>query len=381
MRGNITRRGKTSWRIKFDYGYNPDTGKRLTHVETVKGKRADAVALLARRLTERGEGELVRTTGDTVADYCSHWLANIAPAITAPKTCERYAEHLRNHINPALGKLALQKLGGTDIDAFYAHLRSNGRRDGRGGLAPATITHIHKLLAQILKSAVKAKKLRRSPMADVQTTPKLRQEEVMVLDEEQLTNLLAHLRGGPLYVPVLIAACTGLRRGELLALRWCDIDLDKATLRVAQVLEFVGKELRFKAPKTERSRRTIALPASAVAELRAHRKEQWEHCLKLGVGRFDLVFPHYDGTPRGPDRFGDNFSRAAKEIGLSCTLHGLRHTHITHLLRSGIPVHVVSARAGHASATVTLNVYAHLLSGDQEAAAAMTDAALRKMLT
>jgi integrase len=381
MRGNITRRGKSSWRIKFDCGYDASTGKRLTHLETIKGKRADAVALLAKRLTERSDSELVRMTGDTLADYCGHWLLNIAPAITAAKTRERYAEHIRNHIAPALGGIALQKLGGTDIDAFYTHLRTNGRADGGGGLAPATIAHIHKLFAQILKSAVKAKKLRRSPMADVQTTPKARQEEVAALDDAQLAALLAHLRGGPLYVPVLIAACTGLRRGELLALRWCDIDLDKATLRVAQVLESVGQGLRFKAPKTERSRRTIALPASAVTELRAHRKEQWEHCLKLGVGRFDLVFPHWDGRPRGPDRFGNNFSRAAKEIGLSCTLHGLRHTHITHLLRSGVPVHIVSARAGHASATVTLNVYAHLLSGDQEAAAATTDAALRKLLT
>lgn len=148
-------------------------------------------------------------------------------------------------------------------------------------------------------------------------------------------------------MPVLLTASTGLRRGEVLALYWADVDLDRATLRVAQVVEFVGTKISFKAPKTERSRRTIALPASVVTELRAHRKDQWEHCLKLGVGRFDLVFPRWDGRVRDPDRFGDTFSRLAKEAGVRCSFHGLRHTFvITHLLRNGVAVHIVSAMAG-----------------------------------
>ena len=380
MRGNITRRGKSSWRIKFDYGYDAITGKRLTHLETVKGSKADAVNLLSKRLAERGEGNLVRSNADTVGGYAHHWLTNIAPAITSPKTRERYAEHIKTHITPKLGRVPLQKLGATEIDAFYTHLRERGRCDGKGGLASATVAHIHKLLTQILKSAVKLRKIRRSPMEDIQTKPKNQNDEVKALDEQQINALFAAVKGTPLYMPVLVAASTGLRRGELLALRWCDLDLDGATLRVAQVLEFVGKRLSFKEPKTKRSRRTIALPASVVSELRTHRKEQWEHCLKLGVGRFNLVFPRWDGRVHDPDRFGNTFSQTAKQAGLRCTLHALRHTHITCLLRNGVPVHVVSARAGHSSASVTLNVYSHLLSGDQEAAAATMDEALRRVL-
>jgi Phage integrase, N-terminal SAM-like domain len=177
MRGNITRRGKSSWRIKFDHGFDPTTGKRLTHFETVHGSKRDAVNLLVKRLAERGDGHLVRPTRDTVADYARHWLTNIAPAATANKTRERYAEHLSAHIIPRLGNIALQKLEATDLDAFYMRLRTKGRRDGKGGLAPATIAHVHKVLTQILKSAVKARRLRRSPMEDVQTKPKARQEE------------------------------------------------------------------------------------------------------------------------------------------------------------------------------------------------------------
>jgi len=229
----------------------------LTHFETVHGSKRDAVNLLPKRLAERGDGQLVRPTVDTVADYARHWLTNIAPGVTANKTRERYAEHLSAHVIPVLGHIALQKLEGTHIDAFYAHLRAKGRRDGKGGLAPATVAHIHKVLTQILKSALKARKLRRSPMDDVQAKPKARQDEISILDDRELAALLAHLRGHWLYMPVLLTAATGLRRGELLALRWSDVDLSAATLRVAQVMEFVGSKISFKAPKTERSRRTM----------------------------------------------------------------------------------------------------------------------------
>src|SRR4029077_13884798 len=102
-----------------DYGYDAITGKRLTHLETVKGSKADAVNLLSKRLAERGEGNLVRSNTDTVAGYAHHWLTNIAPAITSPKTRERYAEHIKTHITPKLGRVPLQKLGATEIDAFY----------------------------------------------------------------------------------------------------------------------------------------------------------------------------------------------------------------------------------------------------------------------
>jgi integrase len=243
---------------------------------------------------------------------------------------------------------------------------------------PATIAHIHKVLTQILKSAVKARKLCHSPMDDVQTKPKARQEEIRILGDKELAALLAHLRGHWLYVPVLLTAATGLRRGEVLALRWSDIDFSAATLRVAQVMEFVGPRISFKEPKTERSRRTVALPASVVLELKAHRKVQAEHCLKCGFGRSELVFPRWDGKPHNPDRFGDYFKREVLAAKLPrVTFHSLRHTHITCLLRNGVPVHVVSARAGHASPTITLTTYAHLLCGDQEAAAATMDALLR----
>lgn len=378
MRGNITRRGHSSWRIKFDTGYAED-GRRTYYFETIRGTKVDAAALLTKRLAERDEGLLVQHSNTTVLAYARHWLENIAPATASARTRERYAELIESHIGPHLGEAPLQKLDGTRIDAFYAKLSRAGRLDGKGGLAPQTVRHIHRLLSQILMSAVKAQKLRSTPMQAVQATPKVPRAEIQVLTEQALAALLQHLKGKPLYVPVLLAASTGLRRGELLALRWSDIDFDKATLKVAQSVELVAGTISLKQPKTERSRRVIALPEQVVTELKAYRKEQSEDCLALGLGRIDFVFPQWpDGGLRDPSSFSKAFAAEVKSAGIPpVTFHGLRHTHLTHLLRSGVPVHIVSARAGHARATVTLNTYAHLLSGDDRRAAAIMDAALK----
>ncbi|MFD1983541.1 tyrosine-type recombinase/integrase [Mesorhizobium newzealandense] len=383
MRGNITRRGKSSWRIKFDLGTDPVTGKRLTQVATVRGTKKEAEAELNRRLHQVDEGTFVERSVATVAEYCRHWISTIAPAKASAKTLERYGEIVEQHIIPRLGATALQKLDGTKIDEFYQHLRTAGRRDGKGGLSPQTVQHIHRLLSQIMSSAVKARKLRISPMAGVQTTPKVRAEEIQVLDDNELASLLRHLKGRSIYMPVMVAASTGMRRGEVLALRWKDIDLDRGSLQVSQVVEETKAGLAIKEPKTDRSRRTIALPARLVVELRRHRKELAEHRLKLGQGKDDkdLAFPTWDGRIRTPRPFSKEFAREAAVAGVPhVTFHGLRHTHITHLLRSGVPVHVVSARAGHANPSVTLNIYAHMLPGQQEGAAAVVDIALRSAL-
>lgn len=383
MRGNITRRGKASWRLKFDLGTDPVTGKRLTQFATVRGTKKEAEAELNRRLAQVDEGTFVEKSGATVADYARHWFTSIAPSKASAKTLERYGEIIEKHLVPQIGAVPLQKLDGPRIDALYQHLRTAGRLDGKGGLAPQTVQHVHRLLSQILSSAVKARKLRTSPMEAVQTTPKVRKEEIQVLDDAELAALLKHLKGRAIYMPVMLAASTGMRRGEVIALRWKDIDLDRATLQVVQVAEETKAGVTVKEPKTDRSRRTIALPARLVQELRSHKRQLAEHRLKLGMGKDerDLVLPTFDGRMRTPRPFSKEFAREAAAAGVPhVTFHGLRHTHITHLLRSGVPVHVVSARAGHANPAVTLNIYAHMLPGQQEGAAAIVDSALNAAL-
>ena len=170
-----------------------------------------------------------------------------------------------------------------------------------------------------------------------------------VLSEAELATLLGHLRGHWLYMPTLIAASTGLRRGEVLGLRWHDIDFTKGTLQVTQSVEVIGGEICLTEPKTDRSRRTLKLPASLLPELTRHRKEQAELRLRLGLGKADLVFTSPEGAVLNPTVFSETFARQVRSAGVRATkFHGLRHLHISHLLKSGEPVHVVSARAGHA---------------------------------
>lgn len=153
-------------------------------------------------------------------------------------------------------------------------------------MSPQTIKHIHKLLAQILSSAVKADKLRTSPIEKVQTTPTVKRPDIQVLDDAELAALLKQLKGKPLYMPVLLAASTGMRRGEVLALPWRNIDLKAGTLKVTQAVELVGWTISLQPTKTERSKRTIVLPETLIAALGAHRAEQAAHCLRIGVSRF-----------------------------------------------------------------------------------------------
>ena len=329
------------------------------------GTKRDAQTELAKRLTELAHGRYVPPTVETVETYARHWIENIAPATRAAITVERYTSLLRTHIIPGLGTIELQKLDGSAIDRFYASRRERG-------LASLTLHHIHSLLRQVLASAVKAKKIARSPIGDSETAPKAKREDkIEVLSEKELGTLLDHLRGHWLHMPTLLAAYTGLRRGEVLGLRWRDIDFTNGTLQVTQAVQEVGGKLTTKTPKTDRSARTINLPASLLPVLELHRKEQLEQRLKLGLGgRPDLVFTSPLGTMLKPDSFSEAFANKVAELDIKeITFHGLRHTHITHLLKSGVPVHVVSARAGHAKASTTLDTYSHLL-GDEDAGAA-----------
>jgi integrase len=233
-----------------------------------------------------------------------------------------------------------------------------------------------------MKRARALRLIARNPLEDVKR-PTVERHEAEVLEPEESGVLLRAAKGTYLHTPVFIALATGLRRGEILALRWQDIDLDRQTLTVNQSLEQTRDGLRFKAPKTKQSRRTIALSPSAVGVLQAHRVLQLEERIKLGLGRdgISLVFARHDGQPINPRNFSKEFSRLRKRAGVRpVTFHGLRHTHFTTLLREGIHPKIASERAGHASVAITMDIYSHAIPSLQEDAALRIDAALRTIL-
>ena len=241
MRGNITRRGKKSWRIKYDVGAD-ETGKRIIQYQTVHGTKRDAETELAKRLTELADGRYVPLTVETGETYARYWLTNVAPVDQSPLTLARYRSLIEAHIIPGIGDIPLKNLDGKCIDAFYADRRTKGKRYG-GGLSSASMANLHRLLTLILKSAVKAKKLAASPIADVQTKPKPKRRPIEVLSESELAALLNHLDGGPLYYPTLLSANTALRRAEICGLRWRDLNFESGTLHVAQQVQKIRGEL------------------------------------------------------------------------------------------------------------------------------------------
>ena len=350
MRGNITRRGKASWRLKFDI--DAGAGKRETRYATVRGPRQAAEKELTRLLSEFDKGMVVDSSAITVAVYIKEWLDR--DHALSPKTLERYREVTERQITPHLGTVVLQKLKPHQIMDWHSALI-------KAGLAPGTVRLAHQVLRRALSRAVTAELVSRNVAASV-SPPKSDAEEVQILDSEQIALVLSGLAGHWLHPIATLAIGSGCRRGELLALRWQDIDLDKGEVRVERSLEQTRAGLRFKAPKNKFSRRALSLGPSTISIMRAHYREQLE--IKMAVGhRSDLVFATVDGNPRSPDHVTTDWRRVLAAKGLpSVNFHALRHTHASALIAGGLDIVSVSRRLGHGSPNITLSTYAHLFT-------------------
>src|SRR5262245_14173267 len=231
MRGNITRRGKHSWRIKIERrGETP--GKPDVYTETVRGKRQDAEKRLTELLGQIDAGTLVDRSRITVAEHVRAW---IEAAKIAPKTRERYRQLCEQQIVPHLGQIELQKLKPATIDCWHATLLEKGGKDGRP-LSARTVGHAHRVLHVAMKKAVKAEVLARN-VVSVFSPPKVEDEEVEILDEADVPAILAKLTNHSLGPIISTALATGARRGELLALIWKNVDLDKAKVHIERSLE------------------------------------------------------------------------------------------------------------------------------------------------
>jgi len=296
----------------------------------------------------------------------------------SPKSYERYQEMIDGHIRPALGSYLLPKLAPLQIQAFYSHAFAHGRKDGKGGLSAQSVVHFHRLLHKAFAQAVKWQLLARNPLSAVEP-PRVERQEMRAIDEDQTASLLNLLVESRLRMPVMLAVTTGLRRGEILGLRWSNVDLAAGTITVVESLEQTKGGLRFKSPKTNRSRRSIALAVITVEALRSHRAKQGEERLALGPAfeDHDLVCPRPGGAPWPPDTFSTAFAAFVRRSGTGpFRFHDLRHSHATHLLRAGIHPKIVSERLGHSGIGITLDTYSHMLPGIQEDAVRLLDGVL-----
>jgi len=380
MKGHIKQRSKGSWTLWVDLGRDPETGKRKQQTLTVRGSKKDAERELRAVLTRIEGGAHVKPAKMTVGEYLGSWLRDYVATNTAPSTTDGYSDIVRAHLIPAFGSLPLMALQPSHIQAYYGRMLESGRRDGKGGLSAQTVKHHHRVLYEALKHAVKHGVLIRN-VAEAVDPPRPDGKEMATLEPDDVHPLLNAAHETPYYTLFYTAIYTGLRRSELLGLRWRDVDLDLATLSVVQTLHYVPKKgYTFREPKTKRSRRLVDLSPSLALLLREHRANQELERTLLGrlLKPDDLVFSYPDGTPLPPNSVTKAFHKLAQSLGLSnIRLHDLRHTHATLMLRQGVHPKVVSERLGHSSVAITLDTYSHVLPGIQAAAAQRFDEGLQ----
>ena len=366
MRGNITRRGKSSWRLKFDVGRDPATGERLTRLVTVKGKRQDAEKELTRLLATADAGAFVEPDKVTVTEFLRSWIDRNQRL--SLKTAERFRQLIEQQMVPLIGATLLQRLKPAQVINWHARLLQGGGKGGKP-LSPSTVRQAHRVLHMALGEAAKGELVARNVVAGI-AAPKVEKTELHCLRAEQISVMVAGFAGHWLAPIVTMALASGMRRGELLALRWSDVDLEGGGATVQRSLEQTKTGLRFKAPKTAYSRRQVALPSHAVEALKVHRRAMLEQRLALGQGKPDadaLVFCNVDGSPLSPVRVSGAFRDTVALRNLPVvTFHALRHSHASALICSGIDVLTVSRRLGHASPVITLSTYGHLMTNKDE---------------
>jgi integrase len=379
--GHIRERSRGSFEIRYTLGTDPATGKYRVATTTVKGNRKAAEKELRRLLRSLDTGEHVDPTRMTVRAWLTQWHETVRGEVS-PKTHERYGEIVNNFLIPALGNLALVKLAPINIQHAYNGWATGGRHDGKpGGLSPRSRRHIHRILKSALSRAVEQQLLARNPAeAFKKRLPKVARRDMKTLTTDESARLLHAIKHTRIYWPVLVALSTGMRRGEVLALRWRNVDFEGGKVRVVESLEQTKTGIRFKSPKTDRTR-AVDLPAFCIEELRRLRRQQAEELLMLGVRQTGetLVCARADGEPLQPQSLTHQFTRLMTRIKdlPRIRLHDLRHSHATQLLAAGVHPKIVQERLGHASITTTLDVYSHVTSTMQGDAAARLDAAFK----
>lgn len=359
MSVNQVSRGK--WKVVINLGHI--NGKRARRVYYVDGTRKDADRFERAKLAERDNGRLPKDGSATMRQLAADFMSLRADQYS-PTTAARYQSLFDHHILPTLGDQRLAKISPRDIEGLFKALAKSGHRRLKRGLSPQTILHVYVLLQALFKYARREQFISNSPMLEIDR-PKVPKKRRKVVEADKLAGFMIALQRSKYRVPIILAVSTGLRRGEVLGLRWSDVDLDAGNLTVRQtIVEDESKALHVKPPKSEAGNRTIALSASTVALLREHKRDQAE--LTLMIGRdyrrdLDLVCAGPAGEFMRPARLTTAYRGLAAAHGLQGVgLHDLRHTHATWLLESGVDLKTISGRLGHSTIALTANTYAHV---------------------
>ena len=350
MPGSVRKRGVT-WHYVIDVGRDPE-GKRKQRYRGGFETKREAERALRQFQNHLESGFLPESEKLTFGEYMARWLEHHESQVE-PLTWRRYEALTRLYLTPRLGPMQLSRIRPAHIQACL---------DAISGRSPRTVQHVRGVASTALRQAVAWQLILSNPVTATRA-PKAERPDLDVPTVEVAQALMAAAEDTVWEMPVFLAAFTGARRGEVLAIAWEHVDLDRGRVRIDRRLERLEGEFRFKDPKTKRSRRDVALPAIAVERLRRWKVDQGGRRLALGPAWHDagLVCERGDGSPIDPDSFSKALKRLARNVGIPrARLHDLRHAAATLMMERGVHPSVVSRSLGHASEAFTMAVYGHV---------------------
>lgn len=361
--------GEVAWGFVVDVA-PPGAARRKRVTRSGFPTKKEALAAMREVQETDAIGRLVEPTRMTVGDYLTSWLTASRSRIghdLSASGWRDYEIHVRRHIVPGLGDVPLQALDRTRVKAFYGWVQDGNSSRGGRRPSPKTVHNIHLTLHRALEDATEDALIARNPAAGARSAPKKRQE-MLTWNEDQLRTFLELVNEDRLYPLWHLTAMSGMRRGEILGLRWDDLELKNSTVTINRQWKRGEKGIVIAPPKTERARRTIDIDTETLAALKEWRRVQLEERVAYD-GEWqesDYVFTRPDGRPHDVDVVSQRFDRLVARLELPpVRYHDLRHTHATLLLSIGVPPHVVSMRLGHTSVAFTLQQYAHVLPQQQ----------------
>jgi len=366
MPEGIEKRGKSSWSVRVYLGYDSRTKKRKYVRVTIRGSYRDAQRVRAELLRKRDEGRLRAPPGAarlTVGEFLRRWLAGREGEL-APRTVAGQRNIIERYLAPVIGHLRLREVAPSDVQEVILRAREKGAQQG-------TIRNVHSVLRRAFREAVEMGLMADNP-CDRARPGRYRPRQPQLPPLEQLVELLRVADGTPVGPMVRLAAATGMREGELLGLKWGDVDEERGVLRVQRSLSVVGGQAHER-PAKARSARTVPLSEMALAALREQR-ERWRELCGREPGAGDYVFARDDGEPRSPRWAQYHFARVTAAAGLTgLRFHDLRHMVASLLLSRGANVRAVAEVLGHRVPSTTLDVYSHVLMGGAQQVVALLD--------
>ena len=371
--GSIRKRKDGRWEGRYTAGHDPATGKTI--YKNVLGRtQAEVKEKLKRAIEDSAKLDMSKVGQYTVGQWMDVWFENYAKIKVRPSSHQTYRGYIENHIKPNIGSIPLNKLTSLELQKLYKKLLGNGRveriesKKQPKGLSAKTVRNINQIISSALNLAIEQKLILTNP-ADACALPKLEHREMKTLPVEQLTSFLREAKESGVFEMYYIELATGLRRGELLGLKWSDIDLEHGSLRVQRQIARIDGEIVEAPLKTKNAYRTLPLSADAIDVLKAQKKK---------CGTSPYVFPSPTGGPISPDSVLHMLHRVLKRAGLpKVRFHDLRHTFATLALQNGVDIKTVSGMLGHFSAGFTLDTYAHVTTAAQKEAANTMGGVLR----